>query len=83
MGVNDESLQVVIDRGDNGKLTNIITLPYILSSSTCGVVTTGLTTDRLIKMLINYLTYYTTCFTIPTFNRRIYIYIRTYGVQLL
>ena len=62
MGVNDESLRGVIDRGDNEKLTNIITLRYILSSSTCcGVVTTGLTAHRLIKMLIDYLTYYTTC----------------------
>ena len=36
MGVNGGILQV-IDRGDNRKLTNIITLQHTLTSSTCGV----------------------------------------------
>ena len=37
MGINEGSLQV-IDEGDNGKFTNIITLRYMFTSSAyCGV----------------------------------------------
>ena len=37
MGINKESLQVVIDRSESGKMTNAIILRYILTCSACGV----------------------------------------------
>ena len=36
MGINEGSLQV-IDKSDDGKLTNIITLRYIFTRSACGL----------------------------------------------